>query len=244
MADNLADVFLKFTDADPEIPGESTDDLYPDEDGWLGIQSFSFGFGWGGSATSEGELAGLRRKIAVEEDPAKRAEYARQAEVLEKKLAADKTAQSGKKDGKAGAKEDSNQLKPKEFRFSRSPGPASKALLANLLKGPGREELGAQLIVCRPAGTDIPNGAREGVKIPFLKFFFWRIQLTKCSLSISKDQPPSEDIEFSFEKVQMETMWTDNETGEKLPGGKNTIFFNFGDKDSNPEFEGSLDTDD
>jgi len=248
MADNIADVYFKFTDADPEIPGESTDDLYADEDGWIGIQSFSFGFGWGGAATSEGEAAALRKQIALEEDHDKKQDLARRLEALERKNAAARNSQAGKKDGKAGAaKEDSAQLKPKEFRFSRNPGPASKAILANLQKGPGKAEMGAELIVCRPAGIDISSGANAGAtagaKIPFLKFVFSKIQLTKCSLSISKDSPPSEDIEFWFDVVKMETMWTDNETGEKLPGGKNTISFDFGNKDSEPQFEGSLDTD-
>jgi hypothetical protein len=188
----------------------------------------------------------LRKQIALEEDHDKKLELARRLEALERKnAAANQASQSGKKNGKSGgAKEESAQLKPKEFRFSRNPGPASKAILANLQKGPGKTEMGAELIVCRPAGTDIPNGERAGAKIPFLKFIFNRIQLTKCSLGISKDSPPSEDIEFWFDEVKMETMWTDNETGEKLPGGKNTISFDFGNKDSEPQFEGSLDTDD
>jgi type VI protein secretion system component Hcp len=97
--------------------------------------------------------------------------------------------------------------------------------------------MGAELIVCRPAGVDIPNGEKKGAKVPFLKFVFDKIQLTKCSLAISKEQPPSEDIEFWFDKVTMETIWTDNETGEKLPGVKNTISFDFGMKDGQPEFK-------
>ena len=38
MADNLPDVYLKFTDSDPDIRGESMDAAYPADDGWLCIR--------------------------------------------------------------------------------------------------------------------------------------------------------------------------------------------------------------
>ena len=243
MADNLPDVYIKFDDADPEIRGESTDAAYPGNQGYLCIQSFSFGFGWGGAGSSSAaNLDDLRNQMAAEEDAQKRKQLSARINALEKERRdARGSAKKDQKGGKNG-KDSGAQLKPKEFTFTKSPGVASKDLLLNLQKGPNKA-LAAELIVCRAAGVDIPNGPPKDAKIPFLKFIFSKIQLTKCQMSISKDQPVSETVEFWFDEVKMETIWTDNETGEKIAGGKNTISFDFGNKDSEPQFEGFLDVD-
>ena len=245
MADNLPDVYLKFIGADPEIRGESMDAAYPADQGWLAIQSFNFGFGWGGSGGSAGSLDELKKQLVKEDDPQRRVQLQAKITALEKQQnqagGSAKNA-AGKQAGKDAKKEEGAQLKQKEFRFARAPGRASKDLLLNLQKGPNKG-LEVELIVCRAAGVDIPNGAAKDAKIPFLKFTFSAVQLTKCSMSIGKDQPVSEDVQFWFDQVKMETIWTDNETGEKLPGGKNTISFDFGNKDSEPQFEGFLDVD-
>src|SRR5215510_8365611 len=126
MADNLADVYLRFGDDHThDIPGESFDAAYPYSEGWSVIKSFSFGFGWGGSPAGVGE------------DAAKKFASGKKLTQAEQNDLANHLAQSsGGKDGKSGkGKQAEGTLSPKEFEFTRSPGVASKALIEKLRDG-------------------------------------------------------------------------------------------------------------
>jgi len=237
---DLPDVYLKFTDGDPEIRGESQDAAYPHSEGWLSIKSFTFGFGWDPQNTPGANLDSLRTQLVKEKDEQKRVLIQQKINALEKERSQQPAADHNQKGSTSGSKGDKGKtLRQRNFTFSRNPGPASKDLLLNLIKRKGKRELGAELIVCRAAGVDIPHGAPKDAKTPFLKFVFSQVELVDCKMQVSRDQPPSESVEFWFGKVQMETIWTDNETGEKIPGGKNRISFDFQsqDKDKKALFE-------
>jgi type VI protein secretion system component Hcp len=234
----LPDVYLKFVGADPKIRGESNDAAYPESEGWLAVKSFGFGFGWD-PENSSGNLEDLEKRLDNENDPEKRKALRKQIQAIQKKERA-KAAKSGKKGaGKKGDK--TKTLKQRNFTFRRSPGPASKDILQNLIQ---RQEgsLEAELVLCRAAGVDMPHGVPKDAKTPFLRFTFTGIELVDCKMDISRDQPPSESVEFWFAKVTMETVWTDNTTGEKIAGGKNRITFDFQsqDKDKKALFEDFL----
>ena len=125
-------------------------------------------------------------------------------------------------------------LQPEEFNFSRSPGPASLELLAKLRTD---EEIPkAELIVCRASGVDIPGWTKDS-KIPFLRFVFEKVQLSQCTLELGKDQPPSESVKFKFKKVTMETIWTENTTGARVPGGNRSISFDFDAKEGETSWD-------
>jgi len=225
---DLPDVYLRFVDATPEIRGESSDAAYSGDDGWLSIKSFSFGFGWTDHTTAG--LDDLRRQLARENDANKKELLQKKIFDLEKKQRDSAPTSGGNAKG-----DDAQQLKQREFSFTRNPGPASKDILAHIKKGM-TEVIGAELIVCRAAGVQMPNGTPKDAKTPFLKFVFTEVELTKCQLQITRDQPPSESVEFWFKEIEMETIWTDNETGERITGGRNTIRFRF-DDNTVPDFQ-------
>src|SRR4051812_49411877 len=136
MADNLPDVYLKFTDSDPDIRGESMDAAYPADDGWLCLQSFNFGFGWGGTGSAGGggsntTLDDLRNQLAAEPDPKRRVQIQSRINALERNRPASpgqngqahpSTSQPHQSGHPAAHGDDgAQQLKQKEFRFTKSP---------------------------------------------------------------------------------------------------------------------------
>jgi len=68
-----------------------------------------------------------------------------------------------------------------------------------------------ELVACRYGGNDNNNP-----KIPFLTLLFKQVHIKSVSLSLAQDELPSETITFKYDVVQMATIWTDNETGNRL----------------------------
>jgi len=116
-------------------------------------------------------------------------------------------------------KRTSGTLKPKEFSFSKAPNVTSKTLLDKCHDG---EVIPlAEVEVCRAGGESGDE------KIPFLRIIFEAVTLKKCSLSISNDPVPSESVEFKFKKVTMETIWTDNTTGQRILSEPRRVMWDF-----------------
>jgi type VI protein secretion system component Hcp len=200
VADNLPDVYLRFVDVG--IQGESMDAGYPGEEGWIGIKSFTFGFGWGGSDAGGKEApSGGKGATPAGKAPA----------------SSGKGAMSGGKDG---------TLTPREFSFSKSPDVASNLLLEKC-RNPSDSIPKVEVVVCRAAGVDDNPKIPKDAKIPFLRLVFEKVTLKKCSLAVSSDPVPAESVEFKFGKVTMETVWTDNATGTREPGEPLRVFFDF-----------------
>jgi type VI protein secretion system component Hcp len=78
-----------------------------------------------------------------------------------------------------------------------------------------------ELIACRYGGND-----EENPKIPFLRIIFTDVYIKSISLTLSQDELPGETITFSYKLVQMETIWTDNETGDRLTSDPNRCGWN------------------
>jgi type VI protein secretion system component Hcp len=236
VADNLPDVYIRFLEADgspprPLFAGDSMDMAYPGkEEGWFTINDFNFGFGWGGSDAS----AGVTKAVSKEKDAESRLRA--QAEQIKALQSQVNTVQTGAKGGKAAApKKEEGTLKPKEFSFSRNPSKASTILMK---KCRNVEEIPkVELLACRAAGVDFTMGKGDShkvakdAKIPFLRLMFEKVYLIKCGMSVTTAPTPTESIDFVFQKVQMETVWTDNETGKRVTGGINRVWFDFGNKE-------------
>ncbi len=84
-----------------------------------------------------------------------------------------------------------------------------------------------ELIACRYGGND---GNKP--KIPFLRMIFKNVHIGSISLGLSQDELPSETLTFTYDMVQMETIWTDNETGDRLTSDPNRCGWN---KEKNKE---------
>ncbi len=168
------------------------------QDGWMGIKGFTFGFGWGGSDSTEtGAASGAKGAKPAAPAP--------------------KPAAKGAKAG--------GTLKAKDFSFSKAPDVSSNVLLMKCL---GSQEIDkAEVVVCRSGGSELSGDKERALKIPFLHFIFEKVRLTKCSLSVTSDPVPTESIEFSFATVKMESVWTDNATGSREPGDPLSVFFDF-----------------
>jgi type VI protein secretion system component Hcp len=78
-----------------------------------------------------------------------------------------------------------------------------------------------ELVACRYGGND-----KNRPKIPFLRIIFKDVYISSISLALSQDELPGETIKFTYDFVQMETIWTDNETGDRLTSDPNRCGWN------------------
>jgi type VI protein secretion system component Hcp len=186
------------------------DEAYPADEGWLCIKEFDFGFGWDGSSSGAKSDA-IAKKISSGKPIS-----AQDAQEIVKAKSEDKAPKPKKKD---------QALTAHPFTFARTPGPASIALLKKLRAG-GDPIPKAEIIVCRAAAEDSLTAPKDS-KIPFLQLTLEKVQLIDCKVTISKEQAPTENIEFKFGKAKMETIWTDNATGERTTGGALSVVFDF-----------------
>jgi len=135
-------------------------------------------------------------------------------------------AGDGTSSGKAGA---SNlPLDFPEVTITKSSDLASTPLLKEKCHEGGSIPM-LELIACRYGGND-----RKRPKIPFLRIIFKKVYINSISLSLSQDELPGETIKFTYDIVQMETIWTDNETGDRLTSEPNRCGW---DKSVNKEYK-------
>ena len=73
----------------------------------------------------------------------------------------------------------------------------------------GQEILEVELEACRSGGM---SGAD---KIPFVRLVFEGVYIKSISMSIAEDALPAETMQFSYERARIESIWTDNDTGER-----------------------------
>jgi type VI protein secretion system component Hcp len=189
MAGDLPDVYLQFPQ-EQDFKGECNDVDHPGEEGWITIKSFTFGFGFPGKDDS-----------SESEDDKKKKEK-------DDKTKGTKDAK-GEKDGKKkGKKTEGMKSGPMTFdpiSFSKSSDRMSTSLMKACRLGDPIDKV--VLHVCRPGGTD------GDVKLPFLIMTFEDVHVKSCKLNLVTDGLPTEDVEFSYEKVKMTSYWTDNATG-------------------------------
>jgi type VI protein secretion system component Hcp len=78
-----------------------------------------------------------------------------------------------------------------------------------------------EVVACRYGGNDDSNP-----KIPFLRLIFENVYITSITFALSQDELPAETIKFTYDVVRMETIWTDNETGDRLTSEPNRCGWN------------------
>ena len=131
----------------------------------------------------------------------------------------DATAESGAKGGskktdapKTAAKDKTKDAGPHshpDITVSKSLDSAS-ALLWSTKCYEGKAIKQVELEACRTGGIE---GAE---KIPFVRLTFEGVFVKSITMSVTEDALPSESLVFSYERVKMESIWTDNETGKRL----------------------------
>jgi type VI protein secretion system component Hcp len=198
--------------AGKQLRGDSSDDQHPGEfaegedkrdrkDGWVQIKKFSFGFG--------GEKSDALQKststLPTEKDPVK------QVEALKKAIAArdkaEKKAQTQAKEGWG----KSGPLNFDKFSFTKATDRLSP-VLTQISHAGGYKIPMVEVEAVRYGGTG------DSFKIPFLRVIFKNVYITSCKLNLVNEESPSEDIEFEYDSLEMETLWTDNATGDRAPG--------------------------
>jgi type VI protein secretion system component Hcp len=197
VASDSPDVYLKFVGEEdkPFCQGDCTDEKHPGEDGWIQIRSFSFGFG----AEQKDDAFESKTKDSKIKTPAQK-----DKEAAEKKAAEAKKAKDRKSWGKSGP------LNFDKFNFSKSTDRTSTRLIG-LCHG-GDDKIPMVLVEAVRYG-----GTGGDFKIPFVRLIFEKVRLKSCKLNLTNEDLPSEDVEFEYDVVKMECLWTDNATGDRRP---------------------------
>ena len=188
MASDLPDVYVRLKD----LKGECRDDHHLGDDGWVQIKGFTFGFGLkGGSWADAAKNAGAAAKGA-----------------------GGKGGSSGGAKGKGGptggAAANEGPLDFPPVQLTKSLDLASASIWKDKCHS-GEPIAQVELEACRYGGTD-----RGNFKIPFLRLVFEEVYVESISLGLSNDELPAETITFTYDRVRMESLWTDNETGNRL----------------------------
>jgi len=203
VAKDIPDVYLRFEG----IKGECNDTQHPGKmdnppagvkDGWITVSRLGFGFGWGG-ADKPGPGTGAKGAAA----PAPAAAPAKPAA------------------GGAGAKQEGT-FKPVDFSLTKNPDIASNFLLKSFYDKTPISKV--EVEICRYGGT---GQAIQDVKIPFLRLIFENVHLTSYQIELGDDSLPSEVITFNYEVARMESIWTDNETGDRRASQPNRAGWDF-----------------
>lgn len=189
------DVYVRFEG----IVGECMDEKHPGVDGWFQIKSFNFSF----SAKDKGEnppAAGIKKlKGKTEEERLREVNDALQ----KVQQARDREAKGKKKDS---AKDEAPHDHP-DVSVSKVLDSASATIWGTKCYE-GKTISKVEVEACRSGGT-------SDEKIPFVRLVFESVYVTKISMSIPEDALPSESLDFHYERVRIESIWTDNETGER-----------------------------
>ena len=196
MSEGLPDIYLRFAG----IAAECTDELHPGPEadavdgkwGWFQFKSFSFNFNVNetgaadpAGAAASGNQGAARPAAARGNRPAPPAAGAHGA-----------------------AAQDSGPHSHPDITVSKSLDSASALIWQNKCYE-GQEIEQVELEACRTGG--IPGAG----KIPFVRFIFEGVYVKSITMTISEDSLPSESLVFSYERVKMESIWTDNDTGER-----------------------------
>ncbi len=121
--------------------------------------------------------------------------------------------------GKGSAAKDDSNAPNKHVTFTKKPDASSTQLAQKCYDGEVVEAVTFE--ACRYGGSDAV------AKIAFLDLTFKNVTFKKSSLQISGEGLPTESLEFAYESVTMTTIWTDNATGDRVPGGKNQAGWDF-----------------
>ena len=200
MAADLPDVYVRFEG----LKGECTDELHPGSEGWVQIKGFSFGFGLKDTGAANKNLRSIGGRGLKPEE---------QVEQLKQAVKDLQTAQAAPpKPAAPGAARDDGPFDFPEVRLEKSLNLVSSSLWdENAHRGKVIPEV--ELVACRYGGVGTKS---SDIKIPFLRLVFENVRVTKVSLGLSDESLPTESVTFDYDRVGIEYLWTDNETGERL----------------------------
>jgi type VI protein secretion system component Hcp len=200
MAEALADVYVKLDG----FTGECTDDQHPGDDGWIQIKSFNFGFGMkeGSWENNDSNTASSSRGSSGGG------------------ASGNGGSGSGSRHSGSGAGVSNLPLEFPEVTITKSSDLVSTRLLKEKCHS-GAPISKIEVVACRYGGNDDKNP-----KIPFLRLIFEVVYVTSITFALSQDELPAETIEFTYDIVRMETIWTDNETGDRLTSEPNRCGWN------------------
>lgn len=191
MAEALADVYVRLEG----FTGESTDDQHHGDDGWIQIKSFNFGFGMReGSWENSGSDSANNGGSSS---------------------GSSSGGGSGGRSGGGGSGASNLPLEFPEVTITKSSDLVSTRLLKEKCHN-GAPISEIEVVACRYGGNDEKNP-----KIPFLRLVFEEVYITSITFALSQDELPAETIRFTYDVVRMETIWTDNETGDRLTSEPN-----------------------
>jgi type VI protein secretion system component Hcp len=202
MAEALADVYVRLDG----FTGECTDDQHLGDEGWIQIKSFNFGFGM-----KEGSWENTDSKSATSGNGSSGSSGSGGSA---------STSGSGSRQSGAGSGVGNLPLEFPEVTITKSSDLVSTRLLKDKCHS-GSPIPEIEVVACRYGGNDDKNP-----KIPFLRLIFEDVYITSITFALSQDELPAETIKFTYDTVKMETIWTDNETGDRLTSEPNRCGWN------------------
>jgi len=207
VASDTPDVYMRFVGewGNKPLKGECMDDQHLGEEGWIQIQSFNFGFG-AGSTSNTPSFEARKKPLASIKDPDERAREMDRRDQEERRRRDRESTRTG---GTWGSSL-SGALNFDRFSFNKSTDRMSTALMDMCHDG-NYVIPKVEVVAVRYGGTG------ESFKIPFVRLIFEQVRLRSCKLNLSGGETPSEDVEFEYDKVTLESTWTDNATGNRLP---------------------------
>lgn len=200
MAADLPDVYVRFEG----LKGECMDELHPGSEGWVQIKGFNFGFGLKDTGVA------TRNTRSIGGHGVKPEAQVQQLTQAVKDL---QNAQaSAPKPAAPGAAREDGPFDFPEVKLDKSLNLVSSSLWdENAHRGKIIPQV--EVVACRYGGVGTKS---SDIKIPFLRLVFEQARVTKVGLGLSDDALPTESITFDYDRVRMEYLWTDNETGERL----------------------------
>jgi type VI protein secretion system component Hcp len=201
MAEALADVYVRLEG----FTGECTDDQHHGDKGWIQIKSFNFGFGM-----KEGSW----------DNPESTAATSNRGSSGSTGSATSGSSSGSRRFGSGSGGVSGLPLEFPEVTITKSSDLVSTRLLKEKCHSGGAIDK-IEVVACRYGGNDDNNP-----KIPFLLLVFEEVYITSITFALSQDDLPAETIKFTYDIVRMETIWTDNETGDRLTSEPNRCGWN------------------
>lgn len=204
MSEALADVYVRLDG----FTGECTDDQHPGDEGWIQIKSFNFGFGMKDGA------------LDTDSKTATSGHGATGSSGSGAGSSGSGSGGSGSRHSGSGSGASNSPLEFPEVTITKSSDLVSTRLLKEKCHS-GSPIAHIEVVACRYGGNDDKNP-----KIPFLRLIFDDVYITSITFALSQDELPAETIKFTYDIVRMETIWTDNETGDRLTSEPNRCGWN------------------
>jgi type VI protein secretion system component Hcp len=198
-----ADFYVRFVGKDKRtLVGECMDELHPGKEypeplakdymdkevvfGWFEFSDLSFSFSAKETKAKEDAAAEREKKKAPPGQPQKPAPPAK---------------------AKSATEDDNPYFNTPHVSLSKRVNSASRDLWLECCYK-GQQIKRVEVEACRTGG--LPGAP----KLPFVRLIFEDAFVEEISMSLPEGEP-EESLSFSYKKVQMESIWTDNETGKR-----------------------------